>query len=247
MILVAAATLVGASVQSATGFGFALILSPAILALLDPYEAVTALLVLGFALNLLLLFGEGGRREAIRWRAIGPMLVAALPGLALGLLVLAVVSKPALQVAVGAAVLGGAVVQAVRMAAPASRRESTLGSACAVGLASGALTTSTTVSGPPLVLWLQWQGLAPNELRASLAAAFLGLSIAGTALLAAAGDLSLDPAVVLPLLLVTCAGHVLGARAFRRLDGGRFRSAVLALVAAAGAASIVAGLPGVVG
>jgi uncharacterized membrane protein YfcA len=247
VILAAAATLVGASVQSATGFGFALVLSPAMLAMLEPYEAVTALLVLGFALNVLLLFGAGGDPTAVRWRAVGPMLLAALPGLCAGFLLLVVFPKPALQVVVGAAVVAAAIVQARGTAASsgAGVREPTLGAACAVGLASGALTTSTTVSGPPIVLWLQSQGVAPAELRASLAASFLGLSVAGAALLAAGGVLVVEPAVVLPLLAVTVAGHALGARAFRRLEPTRFRSAVLALVLAAGAASLVAGVAGV--
>ena len=247
MILAAAATLVGASVQSATGFGFALVLSPAMLAMLDPYEAVTALLLLGFALNLLLLFGDGGEPAAVRWRAVGPMLLAAVPGLGAGLLLLALVSKPALQLVVGAAVLAAAVVQARGVAArapAAAAREPTLRSACAVGLATGALTTSTTVSGPPIVLWLQSQGVSPAELRASLAASFLGLSVVGAALLAAGGVLALEPAVVLPLLGITAVGHLVGARVFRRLDPSRFRSAVLALVFAAGVASLVAGVVG---
>ena len=244
MILAVAATLVGASVQSATGFGFALVLSPAMLAMLEPYEAVTALLLLGFALNLLLLFGDGGEPAAVRWRAVGPMLLAALPGLGAGLLLLAVISKPALQVAVGSAVVAAVIVQARGAAAPARAREPTLRSACAVGLATGALTTSTTVSGPPLVLWLQSQGVAPAELRASLAASFLGLSLAGASLLAAGGVLAIEPAIVLPLLAITAVGHMVGARVFRRLDPSRFRWAVLALVLAAGAASLVAGVAG---
>ena len=249
MILAAAATLVGASVQSATGFGFALILSPAVLALLEPYEAVTALLVLGFALNLLLLFGRDGSPRDVRWRAVGPMLLAAVPGLGAGLLLLAVISKPALQIAVGSAVLAAAAVQArgfVRASANAAgAREPTLRSACAVGLASGALTTSTMVSGPPIVLWLQSHGVAPTELRASLAASFLALSVAGAALLAAAGGLRLEPTVILPLLVVTVLGHVLGTRAFRGLDPTRFRWLVLLLVLTAGVASVVAGAAGV--
>ena len=244
MLLAAAATLLGASVQSATGFGFALILSPAMLALLEPHEAVTALLLLGFALNLLLLFGAGSEPSAVRWRAVGPMLLAALPGLAVGLLVLAVISKPALQVVVGLAVGAAALVQARGLRLPVTAREPTLRSACAVGLASGALTTSTTVSGPPIVLWLQSQGVGPAELRASLAASFLGLSVAGAALLAAGGVLAVEPAVVLPLLGVTVLGHLLGARAFRGFDPPRFRSAVLVLVFAAGVASVVAGVAG---
>ena len=246
ILAAAAATLVGASVQSATGFGFALILSPVLLAMLEPYEAVTALLVLGFALNLLLLFGDGGERGTVRWRAVGPMLLAALPGLGAGLLVLAVISKPALQLAVGAVVVVAAIVQARGAAAGggARAREPTLRSACAVGLASGALTTSTTVSGPPIVLWLESQRVAPAELRASLAASFLGLSVAGAALLAAGGVLAFEPAVVLPLLAVTGVGHVLGARLFRGLAPRRFRSALLVLVVGAGAASLVAGIAG---
>lgn len=240
-MIVAAATLLGASVQSATGFGFALILSPAMLAALEPYEAVTALLVLGFALNLLLLFGDGGEPAAVRWRAVAPMLLASLPGLGAGLLLLSVISKPALQAAVGVAVVAAAVVH-VRGTRPTTAREPTLRSACAVGLASGALTTSTTVSGPPIVLWLQSQGVSPAELRASLAASFLGLAVAGAALLAAAGVLSTDIALVLPLLGVTAVGHLLGARAFQRLDGRHCRLLVLLLVVAAGAASLATGI-----
>ena len=83
MVLAAAAAFTGASVQSATGFGFALVLSPALFAVMDPVEAVMTLLVLGLALSLLVLF-ERGRPEHVDWRALAPMLLWALPGLALG-------------------------------------------------------------------------------------------------------------------------------------------------------------------
>ena len=245
MVLAAVATLLGASVASATGFGFALILSPAMFALLEPDQAVTTLLVLGLALNLLMLFGAGGRPAAVRWRAVSPMLLAALPGLAAGVLVLTVISKPAIQIAVGIAVIGAALAQ-VRPAAAVARepRDPALASACAVGLASGALTTSTSVSGPPLVLWLQAHRIPPEEFRASLAASFLGLAVAGGAVLAAGGMLSFEPAVVLPLLGITVLGQIVGERAFRGLDATRLRTAVLALVLAAGTASLVAGVAG---
>ncbi|HEV2723456.1 MAG TPA: sulfite exporter TauE/SafE family protein [Thermoleophilaceae bacterium] len=265
MVLAAVATFVGASVASATGFGFALILSPAMFAVLEPDEAVTTLLMLGLALNLLMLFGSGGQPGAIRWRAVSPMLVAAVPGLGAGVLLLALMSKPVLQIAVGIAVSGAALAQGRSGAgagdgtrAPArgvetareapcageSPREPALASACAVGLASGALTTSTTVSGPPIVLWLQAHRIPPEEFRASLAACFLGLTVAGGAVLAAADMLSLDPAVVLPLLGLTVLGQLVGTRVFRGLDAGHLRWAVLALVFAAGVASLAAGVAG---
>jgi len=243
MALAAAAALVGAAVQSATGFGFALILSPALLAALDPYEAVTALLVLGLALNLLVLF-DGGRPGPVRRRELLPVLVAAVPGLALGAAALALLDKPVLQVFVGLVVMAVSSVQlrgrlAGRPPPPRSRR----GSGAAAGLASGALTTSISVSGPPLVLWLESRGVEPAEMRATLAASFLVLNLAGCAVLVplAGVDRIAPPGVLLPLLALVVAGHLVGARAFKRLDANRFSVAVLVLVVVTGAASVLAG------
>ena len=166
MVLAAAAAFAGASVQSATGFGFALVLSPALFALLDPFEAVSALAVLGLVLNLLVL-GDGGGLRLVRRRVLPLLLAGALPGLAAGVVVLSLLPKPALQIAVGAAVLAAALVQLRR---PAGRGPARAAEAVVVGVASGALTTTTSVSGPPIVLWLERQGLRPAELRATLAA-----------------------------------------------------------------------------
>ena len=74
MILAAAAVLAAAVAQSATGFGFALIASPALFAVLDPGEAVTAIAALGIVLNVLVL-ADGGR-GLVNWRALAPLLVA---------------------------------------------------------------------------------------------------------------------------------------------------------------------------
>ena len=56
MLLAAVAAFAGAFVQSATGMGFALVLSPALFAVMDPEEAVTAVLLLGAVLCALILF-----------------------------------------------------------------------------------------------------------------------------------------------------------------------------------------------
>jgi uncharacterized protein len=245
MPLAAAAALVGASIQSATGFGFALVLSPALFAAVDPAEAVTSLLVLGLALNLLVLF-EGGRPEHVDWRALAPMLAAALPGLAAGAVALTLLSKEALQVSVGVAVILAAGWQLGRRAAGESAEAArTLPPAAgwAAGFFSGALTTSISISGPPIVLWLEAHGVRPEEFRASLAASFLVLNlIGGAVVLAAEGSGALDADVMLPLLGLVVAGYALGAVAFRRLEGDRFFAITLTLVVCTGAASLAAGL-----
>ena len=239
MALAAVAAFAGAAVQSATGFGFALVLSPALFAAMDPVEAVTALLVLGLALNLLVLF-ERGRPEHVDWPALAPMLVAAVPGLAAGAVALTQLSKEALQVAVGVAVILAAAWQLRH-----GRRRPDLPPAAGwtAGFVSGALTTSISVSGPPIVLWLEARGVRPEEFRASLAASFLVLNLAGgVLLLAAEGTGALDAGAVAPLLGLVAVGYGVGAVAFRRLDRERFFALVLALVVCTGAASVVAGL-----
>jgi uncharacterized protein len=236
MVLAATAALVGAFVQSASGFGFALLLSPVLFAVVEPVEAVGALLVLGLALNLLVL-REGGRVDV---RALVPLLVAALPGLALGALLLSELSKSALQVAVGVAVIGAAGWQLARRRAG---RERHAPPGWAVGLTSGVLTTSISVSGPPIVLWLEARGAGPEEFRATLAASFLALNLSGGAvLLAAEGGAAFDLGLTGPLLALVVAGYALGAVAFRRLGSERFFGIALGLVVVTGCASVVAGL-----
>lgn len=243
MLLAAVAALTGASVQSATGFGFALLLSPALFATVDPYEAVTAMLALGLLLNVLVL--ADGEPRLVHGRALVPMLLAAIPGLALGVALLAWLPKPTLQIVVGAAVLAAVAFQVRRLgrrevrAAPAAHGVS----AIVVGFTTGALTTSVNVSGPPILLWLEARGLSPAEIRASLAAAFLALNVGGVIAIVASGEgESLDLEVIAPLLVLVAIGHLLGRLVFRRLDAALFSTIALGLVACAGVASIAAGV-----
>jgi uncharacterized protein len=232
MLLAAVAALTGAAVQSATGFGFALVLSPALFAVMEPAEAVTALLLLGAALNLLVL------REAQHadWRLLPPVLAAALPGLAAGAALLSVLSKEVLQVGVGLAVIAAAVWQLRHRAGSAVP-------AAFAGFVSGALTTSISINGPPLVLWLEAQRLTPAEFRATLAAAFLSLNLVGAAILVASNSAAtLDAARLAALLALVVAGYGLGALAFRRLNNEHFSLIVLTLVICTGVASVAAGL-----
>ena len=117
------------------------------------------------------------------------------------------------------------------------------GSGVGHGVLSGALTTSISVSGPPIVLWLEAHGVRPVEFRASLAASFLALNLTGGALLLAVeGSGALDAGVVAPLLGLVLVGYALGVVAFRRLPAERFSTAVLALVLATGVGSVLAGV-----
>jgi uncharacterized protein len=232
MALAGVAAFAGAAVQSASGFGLALILSPALFAFMDQEEAVAALLLLAAAVCVLVLIES----RQVATQGLLRLLVPALPGLPLGLLVLAALSKELLQVGVGLAVIVAALWQARHAAV-------TRFPGAVAGFLSGVLTTSISINGPPLVLWLEAEGVPPAAFRATLAAAFLFLDVAGGALLVSSeGTDVIDAGVLGPLLVCVAAGYALGALAFRRLDAERFFRIVLVLVLCTGLASVIAGL-----
>lgn len=243
VLIVALATFAAASLQSASGFGFALIAGPAFFAVLGPEEAVATVLCLGATVNLLMLAGER-RPTEIRSADLILPLVLAIPGLALGVLVLSALDKEPLQVAVGISVLAAVALMARPRALPPHRpdgQRAPIGDS-AVGLTVGVLTTSTSVNGPPLLLWLLAKGATPVEVRDTLALAFVSLNLAGLAVLVVAeGGLGVLDADVLLLLPLTAAGWLAGRLVFRGLDPQRFRTLNLGLAAAAGVASLVAG------
>jgi uncharacterized membrane protein YfcA len=243
VLLASLAVLAGATVQAATGFGLALIAGPALVAVLDPTEAVTTLIVLSTTTTLLLLLVRRGPRPAVRWADVRVVTLAAVPGVLAGVLVLAVVSKPALQLAVGVGVLAAVGLQVLRRPAH-GRTTASWWTTLGVGLTAGVLTTTTGTNGPPLVLWLERRRPAPAEMRDTLAVLFLALNLLGAAVLAASGRAgqALRPDVVLVLLAAAVVGHVVGRRLFHLLDVRRFRVAGLTLSALAGAASIAAAL-----
>ena len=230
--------------QAATGLGFALVLGPAVFALLEPESAIVAITVLGLALNGLVLFAER-RRPRVAWSEVGPILAAAVPGAVAGVLVLRALPKSTLQVAVGVAVVAAAALRARARAREVAPTAGDPRARLALGFATGTLTTSAGVNGPPIALWLAHRGLGPSDMRDSLSAAFLGLCVIGGLVLApvlATAGAEIDWLALAVGLVCVVAGHAVGRRAFARLDGARYEPLLLVLVTAAGFASIAAGL-----
>jgi uncharacterized membrane protein YfcA len=235
MLLAAACfgVVAGAVLQAATGFGFSLLAAPLLFAAIEPEPAVVLLLVLGVEVNLLTLATEGRRPRPLRhtpW-----LLASAVPGALAGVAVLRSLPSEWLQVAVSVGVIGTLAARRVRSARLP---------AWAAGPAAGALTTSTSTNGPPLLLHLLGRGASPGEIRDTLTTCFLGLAAIGGAALATTGDPALpDGALVGALLPLVAAGHVAGRRVFRRLAArGRYEpvlTGVLLVAVLAGLASVI--------
>lgn len=228
--LAALAVLAGAALQSATGFGFALVAAPVLFALLGPQEAVSAGVLLALLLNGLTLATER-RRPAVLWRDAVVLVAWSLPGLALGALALRELPERPLSVLVALAVLAALGLRVRARSRPdgvVPRPRRWHGPVA--GLASGALATSTSLSGPPLVFCLLARGAAPAAMRDTLAAIFVAEAALSFPVLLASGTFAL-PAGVWALLAAGLAGQLLGRRAFAWLRGERYERAVLVLLA----------------
>ena len=236
-MLVAAACLgvvAGAILQAATGFGFSLVAAPLLFAAIEPEPAVVLLLVLGLEVNVLTLATERRRPRPLK-RSTVAILAFAVPGALAGVAVLRALPAAALQIAVTLGVAG---------TLAARRVTSTHVPAWLAGLAAGALTTSTSTNGPPLLLHLLGRGVTPEEVRDTLTTCFVGLAGIGAIALLATGDPQLpDGTLTLALVPAVLASHLVGRRGFARLsEGDRYEPVMTAVLVIA----VVVGLVGVV-
>jgi hypothetical protein len=235
MLLAALAVAAGAALQSATGFGFSLIAAPLVFAAVEPPQAVGLLTLLGTEVNLLTLGGEGRRPDPVLRECVA-IVGAALPGAVIGVAVLRALDPVALQFAVTAGVL--ATLVARRFAAD---RRAPFWGAPVAGFVAGGLTTSTTTSGPPMLVYLLGRDLTPARLRDTLPACFLGLSVVAVIALAVTNTSGAVPTAtqVAILVPVTLVAHVAGRPLFGVLArSGRFDRVVTVILLI----SVVAGL-----
>lgn len=231
----AAAIVAGATLQAATGFGFSLLGAPLLFAAIRPAEAVGLLVLLGTEVNILTLATERRRPHPLA-RDAAILCAWAVPGSVAGIIVLRSLPPLALQIAVTLGVAGTLAARRV-----AGRHAHV--PAWAAGLTSGALTTATSISGPPLLLHLMGRGIAPARVRDTLTACFLALAaITALALWVSGTDAVPDAGLALALVPAVAAGHLVGRRAFARLAaGGGYERVLTALLLVA----VVAGLVGV--
>ena len=200
-LVAAAAVAAGAALQSATGFGFSIVAAPLVFAVVEPEEAVGLLIVLGSLVNVLTLVSERRRPRPV-WRECAVLLAFALPGAVAGVAVLRALDPVALQIAVSVGVVATLLARKL-----AQGRETPAWAGPIAGLAAGALTTSTTTAGPPLIVYLLGRRLEPVQVRDTMPVCFLGLSVVG----------------VIALVVTGTSGAVPGRRARGAARAGRGR------------------------
>jgi uncharacterized membrane protein YfcA len=219
------AALLAGIVTGLTGFGLALISTPILLFVYEPRTVVVLTAIFSVFINTAVVWDSW--HEARKRLALA-LLVPALIGVVVGVEVLRVIDPDYVRLGVGVVVVFSALllVRDVRLPG-AETRWGTL----VAGSASGALSTSTGLAGPPVVLLLASRGLPKHEFRGTSALYFLPMSVAGIAVLALRGLVDASE-IPLGLLLVPAAivGKAVGTALLRRVSEGAFRALTLGLV-----------------
>ncbi|MBN2054194.1 sulfite exporter TauE/SafE family protein [bacterium] len=231
-----AATLLAGTVQGLAGFGFALVGVPLLVLVLPPTTVMPVLLIHAIFMNGCIAWEA---RMHLRFRRIAPLLVAGVIGLPFGGLTLHFVSAALLKSIIGCLVILFATAQLSGFRRPVANEKAAL---WPVGFISGLLNGSTTMGGPPIILFLSNQGVEKHVFRANLVFYFMVLNIGTLPVFYLSGLISTS---TLALSLRTAPGTIIGALlgillskyAPERL----FRTAVLLIVLGAGILALLAG------
>ena len=220
LVVVTGVAVFAAFVNGALGYGFSSLTVPLALVfytnrLLNPAVVLIEVLINFYVLTI--------NRQGVPsvWRRVLPILLGLLPGIGLGALLLNWLEPAWVKLVTYTIFLPLILVQAAGWRRPI---QSTWAVGLPFGGALGILYSLTTISGPPLAVLFNNQGLVKNEFRAGLALVRVAESSL-TALvywnlgLFTAESLALTP----PFLVAMLIGIPAGAWAIRRLDAETFR------------------------
>ncbi|MEO8540316.1 MAG: sulfite exporter TauE/SafE family protein [bacterium] len=232
-IAIVALAATAAFIQALSGFGFSLFIVPFLAILIGPKDTV-------LLANLLSTFSGAIQartlRHAAERRTAGILMLGSCIGMPFGLAILFLVDPAILNLLIAAMVI---IFTLLLMRGLALHTAGTLGDLIA-GVTSGVLNTSTSMSGPPIVLYLQGRGMAPLQFRATIATFFFVTSAIAVALLLASGGAKAFVFVALALSLpAVVLGQRLGNRMFERVNAVYFRRMVYGILLLSGAVAIV--------
>lgn len=229
---------VAAFIQALSGFGFALFAVPLLAILIGPQDTV-------LLANLLSTFSTGMQTRTLRraadLRTAAILFAGALVGMPLGLAVLFFVRAEVLQLIIA----GVVVVSTFAIMRGFALHAAGLAGDLIAGVTSGILNTSTSMSGPPIVLYLQGKGMEPLPFRATIATFFFASSTTAVALLLIFGEseayVFVAWALCVPAIL---AGQFVGNRMFHRIDIVFFRRLVYAILFVSAGVAVVGAIAG---
>jgi uncharacterized membrane protein YfcA len=219
-IALAVITLLAAVVNGALGYGFSSITVPIALLFLSNRVLNPALVLIEVVLNAYVLWNN---RDAFGhvWRRVLPVVLGLLPGIILGTMILLQVNPAWLRFVTFTVLLPLILIQAAGYRRPIHSERS---AGLVFGGALGVLYSVTTISGPPLAIMLNNQGLAKRDFRAALGVIRLAESSMTAVAYAYAGFFTVTSIGLIPWIVPSILiGVPIGAYVIQRVDAETFR------------------------
>ena len=214
----------GAVVLGAIGFGLGMVAIPVLLLLLPPQDTVVivnAMIVLTTGLTLLQTWRH------LKLRQSWPFVVAGLPPVPLGVLLLDAANPTALRLTIIVLIMALAVMSLFQIRLPGARRR---GAGPVCGFLTTLLVTTLGVGGPLGGLYCIEQDWPRDTIRSTMALYFLLAAGLAMALFAVVGLVPAATAQNIGLLgLATLAGSGVASLVARRMSRRVFRYAALAV------------------
>jgi uncharacterized membrane protein YfcA len=211
---------------SVTGFGFALVMTPLLTVAWEVKPAVAVSVLLATLGLIPLLVGARGHVDVTR---VAVLTLASLAGIPIGLALLEYLDSDALKVVIATTVIASSLL--LYFAPQMGGERDTLGGRVTSGFLGGVLGSSTSMGGPPVVLYLLTRVREVPAFRATLLAYFLPgniVTIVGLVIIGrVTGNVLLLCAAAAPAVLL---GLFAGASIRTRIPPDRFRGLVVGLL-----------------
>ena len=220
LIVLGGIALFAAFVNGAIGYGFSSLTVPLALVFYTNRILNPAVVLIEVFLNLYVLFINRDGVPAV-WRRVAPILIGLLPGIGIGAYVLALLQPGWIKLGTYTVILPLILIQAAGWRRPT---RSTWAVGVPFGTGLGILYSVTTISGPPLAILFNNQGLVKDEFRAGLALVRVVESSVTALFYYQLGLFVSESQSLLPVFAVgMLLGIPLGAYANRHLDSETFR------------------------
>jgi uncharacterized protein len=234
-----AVVLLGATISGLTGFGFGLVIVPFMLLLFEPPTVVVLTAALAIASSIPILIED---RALIRVHIVSPLLAPALVGSLAGVRILTSLDSRYIKLVAGIVVVAFAIMVARGFVIPGIRSRL---APIVAGFSSGALGSSTGMSGPPVVLFLTDRAPEPRVFRASITAYFTATNLVGIALVTRTGAVGRrEFGIALALLPFALFGRRVGQHLHDRVNQVQFRRITLGLLVITGTSGVITALAG---
>jgi len=224
-------------IQGLTGFGFALVSVPIMIFILSPKVVVPIIIIHGLIINLIILFEA---RKWVKLKRIWPLIIAGATGIPIGTYLLIALDANILEILIGSVIIPFAITS---LAGFNKTIRSEKFAFAPVGITSGLLASSTSLAGPPVILFFINQGIEKQSFRANLVAYFTVLGIVAIAAYMIGGIITTEVInYALWFLPATILGTMIGIKLAPKLSEQLFRNIALIIVIIAGLLSILSGI-----